>query len=108
MFHNTDDSALIVKSFDNRNCEVMAPTAIAKVENVENTRVLAQAGAFARHQTAVVILENDSEPRLGPEFRDSTFDWFIGLRSLGYQHIVFLQGAGVNDPDCLTTLVEYN
>ena len=104
-FHNTDDSALIVKSFDNRTCEVIAPTAIGRVENA---CVLEQAGAFARHQTAVVILENYSERPLGQEFRDRTFAWFVELRGLGYQHIFFLQRAGVNDPDSLTTLAEYD
>ena len=104
-FHNTDDSALILKSFDARTCEVIAPTAIAREENA---RVLDQARAFARHQTAVVILENYSERTLGPEFRDRTLTWFVGLRGLGYQHIVFLQGAGVNDPDRLTILAEYD
>jgi len=104
-FHNMDASALIIKSFDNRTSEVIAPTAIARVENA---RVLDQATAFARHQTAVVILENYSERPLGPEFRNRTLGWFIALRGLGYEHIFFLRGAGVDDPDNLTTLAEYD
>jgi hypothetical protein len=32
---------------------------------------------------------------------------FVGLRYLGYQHIVFLQGRGVANPDGLITLAEY-
>ena len=104
-FHNTDNSALIVASLDNRSCQVIAPTTMSKEENA---RLLAEAKSFAQHQTAVVILENYSEPQLGPEFRDRTLCWFIGLRGLGYQHIVFLQGKGVTDPDGLPTLAEYD
>ena len=104
-FHNTDDSAFIVASLDNRSCEVLAPTTISKEENFH---VLQQAKSFAQHQTAVVILENYSEPQVGQLFRDRTMDWFIGLRGLGYQHIVFLQGRGVNDPNGLPLLAEYN
>ena len=104
-FHNTDNSALIVESLDNRSCEVIAPTAIAKEEN---TRVLDQARAFAQRQTAVVILENYFEPQLGPQFRERTFAWFVGLRGLGYQRIVFLQGNGTTDPNGLPTLAEYD
>src|ERR1035438_5336367 len=72
-FHNTDNSALIVASPDNRTCEVIAPTAIAKEENI---LLLDQAKSFSQHQTAVVILENYSEPRLGQEFRARTLGWF--------------------------------
>ena len=104
-FHNTDGSALIVESLDARSCQVIAPTAISLVENA---KLLDQAKTFSQHQTAVVILENYSEPRLGPEFRDRTFGWFVGLRGLGYQHIVFLKGNGVTDPNGLPTLAEYD
>ena len=104
-FHNTDSSALIVKSLDNRSCQVIAPTAMAQAENA---RVLDQAKSFASRQTAVVILENYSEPQPGPEFRDRTLVWFIGLRGLGYQHIVFLHGNGTADPNGLPTLAEYD
>ena len=104
-FHNTDQSALIVESLDSRSCQVIAPKATTKEEN---TRVLNQARSLARRQTAVVILENYSEPRLGPEFRDRTVAWFVALRSLGYQHIIFLQGKGVADPNGLPTLAEYD
>lgn len=104
-FHNTDNSALIVESLDNRSCQVVAPTATAAEAN---SRVLDQARSFAQRQTAVIILENYSEPQLGPEFRDRTMAWFIGLRGLGYQHIVFLQGKGSADPNGLPTLAEYD
>jgi hypothetical protein len=104
-FHNTDNAALIVQSLDNRSCQVVAPTALAKEENA---LVLDQARSFAQRQTAVVILENYFEPQLGQQFRDRTLAWFIGLRGLGYQHIVFLQGKGTADPNGLPTLAEYD
>lgn len=104
-YHNTDDSALIVESLDVTSCAVLAPAAM---ERETNTRVLDQAKAFSQHQTAVIILENYDEPQLGPEFRDRTFGWFVGLRGLGYQHIVFLKGTGAADPNGLLTLAEYD
>jgi hypothetical protein len=104
-YHNTDSSALVVESIDAKSCEVVAPTAI---QREENARLLDQAKTFSQHQTAVIILENYNEPQLGPEFRDRTLDWFIGLRGLGYQHIVFLKGNGVTDPNGLPTLAEYD
>jgi hypothetical protein len=99
-----DNSALIVQSLDNASCQVLSPTAFSREDNA---RVLDQAKGF-QHQTAVVILENYYEPQLGTEFRNRTVGWFVGLRCLGYQHIVFLQGAGVSDPNGLLTLAEYD
>ena len=104
-FHNSDNSALIVESLDNSSCQIIAPAATVKEQNA---LVLDQAKSFPRHQTAVIILENYSEPQLGPQFRDRSVAWFIGLRGLGYQHIVFVQGKGVTDPNGLPTLAEYD
>ena len=104
-YHNTDNAALIVESLDGRTCQVVAPTAINREDNAI---LLDQAKTFPQRQTAVVILENYSEPQLGPEFRDRTMGWFMGLRGLGYQHIVFLKGNGATDPNGLLTLAEYD
>jgi hypothetical protein len=104
-YRNTDNSALIVQSLDGSSCKVVSPTAMTREEDA---RLLDQARTFAQHQTAVVILENYNEPQLGHEFRDRTLGWFIGLRGLGYQHIVFLKGNGVTDPNGLPTLAEYD
>lgn len=104
-YYNTDNSALIVQSLDNSSCQVLAPTAIKREDNV---RLLDQARTFAQHDTAVVILENYSEPELGAEFRDRSFGWFVGLRGLGYHHIVFLKGNGATNANGLPTLAEYN
>lgn len=104
-FKQNDDSALIVKSLDGKTCEVLAPK---PMEREDNAQLLDLAKTFSQHQTAVIILENYSEPQLGPEFRDRTLGWFIGLRGLGYQHIVFLKGNGVADPNGLLTLADYD
>lgn len=104
-FHNSDNSALIIESLDNSSCQLIAPSATAKEPNA---RVFDQARSFPQHQTAIVILENYSEPQLGVQFRDRSMAWFIGLRGLGYRHIVFVQGKGVTDPNGLLTLAEYD
>jgi hypothetical protein len=73
-----------------------------------NDNVLALAKALPQHLTAVVMLENYTEPQIGDQFRDRGTALFVGLRNLGYQHIVFLQGNGVANPEGLMTLAEYN
>ncbi len=105
-YHNLDNSALIVESLDARSCQILAPTAM---EREDNARLLDRAKTFPAHQTVVIILENYSEPQLGPEFRNRTMGWFIGLRGLGYQHIIFLKGNGATNPDPngLLTLADY-
>jgi hypothetical protein len=105
VFHNTDDSALIVASLDSRTARQILPTPTDKIESVE---VLNYAKNLAQHQTAVVILENYSEAEVGALFRDRSTPWFIGLRGLGYQHILFLQGNGSANPDGLIALAEYD
>jgi hypothetical protein len=104
-FHNTDNTALIVESLEGRTCQMLQPTASGR-EDCDN--LLAKAMKLSQHQTAVVILENYTEPRIGAQFRDRGSLWFISLRSLGYQHIVFLQGVDVANPEGLTTLVRYD
>ena len=104
-FHNTDNTALIVESLDTRTCQMLQPTASGREDT---DKVLAKAMKLSQHQTAVVILENYTEPRFGPQFRDRGVLWFVGLRNLGYQHIVFLQGRDVSNPEGLPTLVKYD
>jgi hypothetical protein len=105
VYHNVDSNALIVQAIDGASCQVVAPTTTPRIKD---SSLLDQAKTFPQHLTAVVILENYNEPQLGPEFRDRTLGWFIGLRGLGYQHIVFLRGNGVTDPNGLPTLAEYD
>jgi hypothetical protein len=105
VFHNTDHSALIVESIDARSSQLVGPTATSRNEN---SKALDLAKSFPQRQTAVVILENYSESELGKEFHDRTTLWFISLRGLGYQHIVFLKGNGIPNPNGLITLADYD
>ncbi len=103
-FHNTDNTAVVIDSLDGKTSQMLEPNTSVREEN---DAVLAKAMSLSQHQTAVVILENYTEPRIGWQYRDRGTPWFVGLRSLGYQHIVFLQGTGVTNPEGLPTLVEY-
>jgi hypothetical protein len=104
-FHNTDNTALVIASLDDNTCQMISPTASV---GEKNDMVLAKAMTLPQHQAAVVILENYTEPQIGQQFRDRGTALFVGLRSLGYQHIVFLQGNGGANPEGLLTLAEYN
>ncbi len=104
-FHNVDRSALVIASLDDKNCRLLQPTAADKLEN---NQALDQVKKLPQHQTAVVILENFNEQIVGNEFRDRSTPLFMGLRTIGYEHIVFLQGKGVNDPEGLTLIAKYD
>jgi len=104
VFHNTDNTALVIESLDGATCQTIQPVP-SGAENID--AVLAKAMMLPQHEAAVVILENYTEPTFGPEFRDRGTALFVGLRNLGYQHITFLQGKGITDPEGLITLVDY-
>lgn len=105
VFRNTDSTALVIKSLDNTTCQILQPTASAPAAN---DQTINQAKLLPQHQTAVVILENYTEPKLGDQYRDRGTPLFINLRALGYEHIVFVQGQNVPDPNGLITLAEYH
>ena len=104
VFHNTDSTALVIESLDSATCQMVQPTASVREAN---DLVLTRAHSLPQHQTAVVILENYTEPELGKQFRDRGTPLFVALRELKYEHIVFLQGNRVPDPNGLITLAEY-
>lgn len=104
-FHSTDNSALVIESLDNNNCQILGPAVSSKEDN---KAALEKAIKLAQHDTAVVILENYTEAQVGEQFRDRGTPWFVELRGLGYQHIVFLQGKGVANPEGLITLAKYD
>jgi hypothetical protein len=104
-FHNADNSAFVVKSLDEKNCQMILPVVSA---TETESQALAVASKSSSHQTAVVILENYTEPKLGSQFEIRSTDWFVALRGLGYQHIVFVKGQNATSPDGLLTLAEYN
>ena len=104
-FHNVDNTALVMASLDEKTCRLIQPTAADKLEN---NIALDQVKKLPQHQTAVVILENFNEQIVGNGFRDRSTSLFMGLRTLGYEHIVFLQGRGVNDPEGLPLIAKYD
>ena len=103
-FHNTDNNAVVIDSLDDKTGQILEPTASVREEN---DTVLAKAMGLSQRQTAVVILENYNEPQIGLQYRIRGTPWFVGLRSLGYEHIVFLQGRNTANPEGLITLTEY-
>jgi len=104
-FHNADSTALVIQSFENQTARMLQPTASAKKSNDE---VMADASALSQHQTAVVILEGYTDEEIGDQFRDRGTVWVVGLRRLGYEHIIFLKGLDVPTPEGLITIVRYD
>jgi hypothetical protein len=104
-YHNQDNSALVIQSQDGSKSKLIQP---AGTGLVDNKAIVDKAKSLPVHRTAVVILENYTEQEIGMQFRDRSIPWFIVLRGLGFERIVFLQGHGVADPEGLPTLVTYN
>jgi hypothetical protein len=105
VYHGTDASALVIESLDGRTGRMVHPSG---TDPIASDAILTRAGKLPQHHTAVVILENYTEPQIGDEFRSRGTPWFIGLRCLGYQHIVFLQGTGSHDPEGLLIVAQYD
>ena len=74
----------------------------------DNVRMMEQIKNLSHQKVAIVILENYTESQPGPDFRDRSLEWFMGLRGLGFDHIVFLQGKGVPEPEGLIVLADYD
>ena len=104
-FHNTDGTALVIQCWDSQHCQMIQPNTSDKQST---DQILAQAVKLPQHQTAVVILENYTEEEIGDQFRDRGTPWVVGLRNLGYEHIIFLQGLDVANPEGLITLARYD
>jgi hypothetical protein len=104
-YHATDNNAFVIESIDGRTSRILQPTVSG---SIPNNKILDTAKSMPQHQTAVIILENYTEAQVGDQFRDRGTPWFIGLRCLGYEHIVFLQGNGNNNPEGLIELAKYD
>ena len=105
-FHATDSNAVVIKSVDGATSEIIAPTSSGPLPN---GTAMTKVSALPKHQTAVIILENYNEAQVGDEFRDRSTAWFMGLRTLGYDHIVFLKGQGADsNPEGLVTVARYD
>ena len=104
-FHSTDSNAVVIKCVDGRTSELIAPTPTGPEAN---STVMGKVSAINGPKTAVVILENYNEEKVGDVFRDRSTPWFMGLRTLGYDHVVFLQGNGSDSPEGLVTIARYD
>jgi hypothetical protein len=104
-FYNTDNTALVIESLDYQTCRMLRPKASA---SEDNDKFLARAATLPKSETAVVILENYTESQIGDQFRDRGTYWLVSLRSLGYRHVVILQGLGVTDPEGLRIIADYD
>jgi hypothetical protein len=104
-YQSTDSSALVIESFDGSTSRILEP---AVSTNIPNNRILAVARKYPQCRTAVVILENYKGRRVGYEFRVRATPWFEELRYLGYEHIFFLLGNGVDNPEGLPVLARYD
>jgi hypothetical protein len=105
VFHNSNPAVVVIDSLDGPAGQIVAPSQLAKEAAGS---VIDHLKSISRQTTAIIILENYSEPQLGGEFRDRSLPWFMGLRGLGYSHIVFLRGNGSPEPDGLPILAEYD
>jgi hypothetical protein len=103
-FHSTDNNAVVIQSLNANSCQLLQPAGAGVQDNM---KVLQQAKKLPQRQTAVVILENYNEPQPGRQFQDRGTPLFVVLRSIGYQHIVFLQGQGQANPEGLMPVVQY-
>lgn len=97
-------AALVIDSIDGANSRLLLPDI---TKDAPDDATLAQAKALGKQPVAVVILENYREAQPGDEFRDRGVPWFVNLRNLGYERIIFLQGNGTANPDGLATVVKY-
>ena len=104
-FHNYDNTALVIESWNNQTCRMLRPDASA---SETNDKFLARAATLPKSQTAVVILENYTESQIGDQFHDRGTYWLVSLRNLGYRRVVLLQGQDIANPEGLKIIVEYD
>jgi hypothetical protein len=103
-FQAGTEDTLVIDSFDDHSGQVVSPVTL---ERGDNRQILNEVKSVERKSEAIIILEGYREPQPGPDFRDRSIELFMGLRQLGYQRIVFLQGLGVAQPKGLMVLAQY-
>jgi hypothetical protein len=103
-FRAGTEDALVIESYDDHSGQVVSPVTL---ERADNRQMLNEIKSVEKKSVAIVMLEGYQEPQPGPEFRDRSLELFMGLRQLGYQRIIFLQGHGVPQPSGLMVLAQY-
>ncbi|HTL73585.1 MAG TPA: hypothetical protein VL863_09815 [bacterium] len=105
VYRSGETPALVIDSLDEKSSRILLPDI---TKDALNDATLAQAKKLGQQPAAVVILENFHENRPGDEFRDRSVAWYVSLRNLGYERIVFLHGNGTPNPEGLITIAKYD
>ncbi|HXR04097.1 MAG TPA: hypothetical protein VN836_05250 [Verrucomicrobiae bacterium] len=103
-FHNTDNNAVVIDSLDQKTGQMLQPAATVREDS---NMFLAKAANLSKRQTTVVTVENYNESQPSLQYHIRGTQWFIGVQSLGNEHIVSVQDKGVPNPEGLITLTEY-
>ena len=103
-FHNTDNSAVIIDSLNDKRSQMLQP---ATTVRGDNDTVLAKAMKSSRHQTTAVTLQDYDESQAGLQYHIRGTPWIVELRGLEYEHFVYLQDKGITNPGGLITLTQY-
>ena len=105
VYRGADAPALVIYSLDQENSRMVVPT---PTKDAANAETISLAKRVSKQSLAIVILDNYHETYPGNEFRDRGVPWFVNLRNLGYERIVFLHGNGVPNPNGLDVLAKYD
>lgn len=102
--HNSVNDAVISQNSDVKTNPVRNP-AFAGMD--DSSVVAAKAMNLSKRQAPATTPANYEQPPAGLEYRIRGTSWFIGLRGLRDEHVVFLQGKGASNPEGLITLTQY-
>jgi hypothetical protein len=102
--HNAHNDAVAI---DNTNVKTNLVRQPATTVQDDNDMVAANVVNLSKRQTATTTPENNDQPQSGLEYHIHGTPWFIGLRGLRNEHVVFLQGKGASNPEGLITLTQY-
>jgi hypothetical protein len=102
-FHNTENGAVAIDS-SKTSSQMLQPAATV---GEDSNMFLAKAANLSKRQTTVVTVENYNESQPSLQYHIRGTQWFIGVQSLGNEHIVSVQDKGVPNPEGLITLTEY-
>jgi hypothetical protein len=106
IYEPSDANAVLIRSVEGGRGQVLGEGGTRA--DAENSELLNNLRGLTAHHTAVVMLEHYSEPEPDLEFRDRATPWFLALRLLGFEHIIFLRGQSVDSPAGLTVVASYD
>ena len=103
-FHNSDNSAVIIDSLNDKRSQMLQP---ASTVWVDNDTFLVKAMKLSRPQAPAVTLQDYDESQVGLQYRIRGTPWYVELRGLEYEHFVFLRDTAFTNPGGLITLTQY-